>query len=103
MRLIFSLLLLVSFNGYAFVINIYTYQDIKNALIVKKIFNTKYQIPPNLISIRKDDCNVKVDRRMINLCLTKKGKLVLLPSNIKFQRNSLQIFRTSQKEVQNVL
>lgn len=99
MKLIFKIMLMFcSLNTHAFIINIYHFDSLEQANLVKEIFNKKYKVPNRLISTKKSKC-LNVDKRMLNLCITKKGKLKLLPSNIKFLNKSLKVFRTSQNEV----
>lgn len=92
MKLLFSLLFLYLNTGYSQVINIYHHQDDKNAEIIRNIFIEKYQLPNSLIMVHGHGCRVSVDHRYLNLCITKKGELIMLPSDIDFLRKSLTKF-----------
>ena len=94
MKLFFSLLFL-SQVSHAGLINIYFEKDEFFANEVKKIFISKYSVPEKLINIKKKTCETKVDSRFLNLCITKKGELIKLPSYLKFIRKSLKTFKTS--------
>lgn len=94
MKYIFSLLILFSFNLQASVINIFHQKNIKEAKVIKSIFIKKYSIPSNMISINESSCTIKTDNRFLNLCITKKGELIQLSSNIYFLRKSLKSFST---------
>ena len=94
MKFIFNLLLLFCFSAKANVINIYHEKNLNKAKIVKKIFFTKYSIPENLILITESNCDNLVDKRFLNLCITKKGKLITLPSHISFLKKSLKAFQS---------
>lgn len=105
MKYVFSLylfgLFMTATSAKANIINIYHINHLDNAKMVKRIFVDKYGLPEKMISLfllesnDQEDCPIKVDKRLMNLCVTKKGKLKLLPSNIDFLKESLSIFRIS--------
>jgi hypothetical protein len=97
MKLFFSLFLF-SQTSYAGLINIYFEQNARSAQQVQKIFMMKYNVPKGLISIEKKSCQSKVDSRFLNLCVTKKGELIQLPSYLKFIRKSLKTFKRPSVE-----
>jgi len=90
--LILTLLLSTVLN--ARMINIYSL-DKSRAQYIVEIFINDYDIPSELIRTVKNDCTVqKMDKRMLNLCINKKGELKLLSPNIDLIKKSLSTFKT---------
>ena len=95
MKLFFSLIIIfISANSYAIYININYENEITKAIIVQEIFKKKYFIPNELIKLKNLGCEeIKHNSRNLELCITKKGELKILSSNIKFKIISLSIFK----------
>lgn len=94
MKYFFSLFLLSPYLANAGLINIIHESNFNRAKIVKNIFNKQYMIPEKLISIKSGLCIENIDERFLNICITKKGELLQLSSNIHFIRKSLKTFNT---------
>lgn len=94
MKFFFSTLLFLPLASHASLINIIHEKQLKNANIIKAIFIDKYDIPKSLILVKNGSCDTKIDRRFLNICVTKKGELIQLSSNINFIRKSLNSFNT---------
>ncbi len=92
-KIIYIPILLISSKiTIAAMINIYSL-DIERSEYISNIFIEKYKIPKQLIKKIRNDCEVKkVDKRMLNLCINKKGELKLLSSNIDLIIKSLSAF-----------
>jgi hypothetical protein len=63
------------------------------AHIVKAYFISKYNIPRELIKVKRSNCEEKEDNRYLQLCINQKGELIQLSSNIDFKIKSLSIFK----------
>ncbi len=97
MKLIISLLLITSLSQASQIIITYESGQVDNAKVVRNIFEKKYEIPSALILTINKSCSSKVlDKRFLSLCINKKGELIKLSSNIKFQIKSLLTFSRYQ-------
>lgn len=94
MKYFFSIFLLLPLSSSASLIKIFHEKQLKKANITKAIFMEKYDIPENLIVVSSGGCDMEIDKRFLNICITKKGELIQLSSNINFIRKSLNIFNT---------
>lgn len=94
MKFFFSFFLLIPIYSNAALINVLYESNLKDAKIVKNIFLKRYEIPAQLVVIKKGSCLERVDERFMNICITKKGELIQLSSNINFIRKSLNTFHT---------
>lgn len=94
MKLIFSFILIIKCSlTLASMVIIKHENRMENAKIVKEIFQRKYLIPNELIQIKNERCKEEVLSNYLELCINKKGELLILSSNIKFKIKSLLIFR----------
>lgn len=69
--------------------------SLERAKIVEKILTATYQIPVELIRIRKvEACSDNtIQNAIAHLCINEKGELILLSFNKDMIENSLSIFR----------
>ena len=70
------------------------YVDLARAKIVRNIFLNKYNLPMELLVLRKvDGCKLPANTSTIaHLCINKKGELIMLSQNIQIIKNSLTVF-----------
>lgn len=96
MKLLISILvLLITQPARASKLNIYYANGHESAADkVIEIYKKKYQIPEILIlKMERSHCTIE-DKRILELCITKKGELKVLSStNINVLKKSFEIFR----------
>ena len=95
MKYIFSLILALSCaHGHSGQLKIYFVKgQKKEANFVKEVFTQKHNIPEILVETKPQKSCKSRDPRFVELCLNKKGELVLLSSkNISKKIKSLKVF-----------
>ena len=60
---------------------------IENAIQIKEIFSTQYQIPKILIDIKTGKCKKSLIKKIAHLCIKKDGELVIN----KFEENTIRL------------
>ena len=95
MKQLFNLLLVfVSFNLQAGRVKIYyQHSHFDKAQLIKAIFETKYQIPPSLISIEQTQkCQIR-NNYFLEVCVNKDTSLEILENkNTELIKSSLSVF-----------
>ncbi len=89
------LLILTTTAATAAPIKIFYEEESLRAGWVKDIFVTTYQIPEDLIELKKvDSCGRLKDKGKLDLCLNNNGDLLVVSVDRGFIFESLTIFRT---------
>ena len=96
MKLIISILLVLSFNSHASLIQV-SYEDdnFERAESISQIFQTNYDIPEELISIKEiKNCeDLEVDLIGLSLCINKRRQLVWNDStNLELTKRTILSF-----------
>lgn len=92
MKLIISFLWLLSTSSEAMIV--IQSQSKNKASIVKDIFEQKYQIPSDLIEVKKiSKCRMCHEKIAACLCINKKGELKTLSFDMITLKKSFSVFR----------
>jgi hypothetical protein len=100
MKFITSLLFLWSIQAHALII--IKAHKAHQAEIVADIFRDKYHIPNELIEIQtsNEQCRSSDKKIVLDLCINKKGELLLLSLDMKMLKHSFQVFRSAHGGIQ---
>lgn len=86
---------LFSMSAIASPIKVFYESDVVRANIVKEIFTIQYQIPEDLISMKRVvSCEGLKNKGKLDLCLKNNGDLLVVSVDRSFINDSLKIFQS---------